>query len=187
MNVCLLIISADKLSALCGSPGQYEPLSDSHLKDKASSVMDLQDVLENEEDDQIQTPSGIAGSGNFRTHGFLHEGCALKSTAFMEKAPHEWAKGNPARGDHVFWPHIALFLRGSLTNKKWWKAQDLVEIFGLARSYSLAKEEEGEVVRFIKSHSQQVLLVADALDEATVDEDSLLWEILTGIAKISQG
>ena len=36
------------------------------------------------------------------------------------------------------------------------------------------------MVRYIKSHSQQVLLVADALDDATVDEDSLLWEILTG-------
>ena len=39
------------------------------------------------------------------------------------------------------------------------------------------------MVRFIKSRSQQVLLVADALDEATVDEDSLLWEIVTGKCK----
>ena len=162
VNICLL--SADKLSALCGSPGQYQPLSVSHLKDKASSVVDLQDVLENEEDDRIQT-SGIAGSG--------------KSTAFMEKAPHEWAKVSPSSGHRPFWPHIALFFRGSLTKKNWWKAQDLVEIFGLSR-YSLTREEEGEVVRFIKSHSEQVLLVADALDEATVDEDSLLWEVLTG-------
>ena len=162
VNICLL--SADKLGALCGSPGQYEPVSVSHLKDKASSVVDLQDVLENEEDDRIHTP-GIAGSG--------------KSTAFMEKAPHEWAKVNPSCGHRPFWPHIALFFRSSLTNKKWWKAQGLVEIFGLAR-YSLTKEEEAEVVRYIKSNSQQVLLVADALDEATVDEDSLLWEVLTG-------
>ena len=36
------------------------------------------------------------------------------------------------------------------------------------------------MIRYIKSHSKHVLLVADALDEATVDEDSLLWEILTG-------
>ena len=162
VNICLL--SADKLSALCGSPGQYEPLSVSHLKEKASSVVDLQDVLENEEDDRIQT-SGIAGSG--------------KSTAFMEKAPHEWAKVHPPRGCRPFWPHIALFFKGSLTNKKWWKAQDLVEIFGLSR-YNLTREEEGEVVRYIKSNSHQVLLVADALDEATVVEDSLLWDILTG-------
>ena len=162
VNICLL--SADKLSALCGSPGQYQPLSVSHLKDKASSVVDLHDVLENEEDDRIQT-SGIAGSG--------------KSTAFMEKAPHEWAKVNLPRGHRPFWPHIALFFRGSLTNKKWWKAQDLVEIFGLSR-YNLTQQEERDVMRYIKSHSQQVLLVADALDEATVEEDSLLWEILMG-------
>ena len=36
------------------------------------------------------------------------------------------------------------------------------------------------MVRYVKSHSQQVLLVADALDEASVVEDSLLWEILMG-------
>ena len=116
-----------------------------------------------------------------KTTGFRHQGIAGsgKSTAFMEKAPHEWAKVSPSSGHRPFWPHIALFFRGSLTNKNWWKAQDLVEIFGLSR-YSLTREEEGEVVRFIKSHSQQVLLVADALDEATVEEDSLLWEILTG-------
>ena len=54
-----------------------------------------------------------------------------------------------------------------------------MEIFGLAR-YNLTRKEESEVVRYIKSHSQQVLLVADALDEAMVVEDSLLWEILKG-------
>ena len=46
--------------------------------------------------------------------------------------------------------------------------------------YNLTQQEERDVVRYIKSHSLQVLLVADALDEATVEEDSLLWEILTG-------
>ena len=162
VNICLL--SADKLSALCGSPGQYEPLAVSHLKEKESSVVELLGILENEEDDRIQV-SGIAGSG--------------KSTAFMEKAPFEWAKVSPLAGHRPFWPHIALFFRGSLTNRNWWKAQDLAEIFGLAR-YNLTREEEGEVVRYVKSHSQQVLLVADALDEASVVEDSLLWEILMG-------
>ena len=150
MNICLL--SADKLSDLCRSPGQYEPLPVSHLKKKASSVVDLQDVLENEEDGRIQT-SGIAGSG--------------KSTAFMVKAPHEWAlcisisllrsytffsrsplvsktlfewaKVNPPLGRRPFWQHIALFFRGSLTNTKWWKAQGLVEIFGFAQD-NLTKE-----------------------------------------------
>ena len=162
VNICLL--SANKLNALCGSPAQKEPFSISSLKDKEASVIELKDVFQHDMHNRIQT-SGIAGSG--------------KSTAFMEKAPFEWAKVNPPRGRRPFWSHIALFFRGSLTNKKWWKAQDLVEIFGLAR-FSLTREEESEVVRYIKSHSQQVLLVADALDEATVVEDSLLWEILTG-------
>ena len=162
VNICLL--SADKLSALCGSPGQKEPLTFSKLKDKESSVIELEDVFQDDMHDRIQT-SGIAGSG--------------KSTAFMQKAPYEWAKVKPPHGHRPFWPHIALFFRGSLTNKKWWKAQDLVEIFGLSR-YNLTQQEERDVMRYIKSNSQQILLVADALDEATVDEDSLLWEILTG-------
>ena len=130
-------------------------------------MVELEDVFQHDMHDQIQT-SGIAGSG--------------KSTAFMEKAPFEWAKVtdfDPPRGHCPFWPHIALFLRGSLTNKKWWKAQDLGEIFGLSR-YNLTQQEEWDVIKYIKSHSQQVLLVTDALDEATVEEDSLLWEILTG-------
>ena len=46
--------------------------------------------------------------------------------------------------------------------------------------YNLTQQKERDVVRYIKSHSLEVLLVADALDEATVEEDSLLWEILTG-------
>ena len=162
VNICLL--SADKLSALCGSPGQKEPLTTGNLKDKELSVIELEDVFQHDMHDRIQT-SGIAGSG--------------KSTAFMQKAPYEWAKVEPSHGHRPFWPHIALFFRGSLTNKNWWKAQDLVEIFGLSR-YNLTQQEERDVMRYIKSHSKHVLLVADALDEATVEEDSLLWEILTG-------
>ena len=50
------------------------------LKDKESSVIELEDVFQHDMHDRIQT-SGIAGSG--------------KSTAFMEKAPYEWAKVNP--------------------------------------------------------------------------------------------
>ena len=158
-NICVNIrlLSVDKLSALCGSTGQYELLLVSRLKEKASSVVQLEDILMNDGDDRIQS-SAIAGSG--------------KSTAFMEKASHEWEKVNLPCGRCPFWQNIALF-KGNLTNRSWWKAQDLMEIFGLAW-YNLTREEESEVVRYIKSHSQQVLLVANALDEAMVDKDSLL-------------
>ena len=112
VNICLL--SADKLSALCGSPGQYEPLAVSHLKEKESSVVELLGILENEEDDRIQV-SGIAGSG--------------KSTAFMEKAPFEWAKVSPLAGHRPFWPHIALFFRGQPDQS------ELVEGTGFSRDF----------------------------------------------------
>ena len=160
VNICLL--NANDLVALCDSPGQNEPFAMSSLKDKASSVVELEDMFQNEKHDRNLT-SGIAGSG--------------KSTAFMEKAPYEWAKVDRRR--QPFWGNISLFFRGKLTNRNWWEARNIAELFSLAR-YDLTKEEEKEAVKYIKSHSEQVLLVADALDEATVYEESLLWEILTG-------
>ena len=79
IRVNIRLLSADNPSALCGSTGQYELLSVSHLKEKASLVVQLEDILMNDGHDRIQT-SAIAGSG--------------KSTAFVEKAPHEWEKVN---------------------------------------------------------------------------------------------
>ena len=104
-NICVNIrlLSADKLSALCGSPGQYELPLVSRLKEKASSVVQLEDILMNDGDDRIQT-SGIAGSG--------------KSTAFMEKASHEWAKVNKPRSRRPFWQNIALFFKGQLDHSE---------------------------------------------------------------------
>ena len=101
VNICLL--SADKLSALCGRPGQYVPLSVGRLKEKAPSVVELENVFENDEHGRIQT-SGIAGSG--------------KSTAFLLKAPHEWAKDNAPRGRRPFWQRVTLFFRGDLANRR---------------------------------------------------------------------
>ena len=130
VNICLL--SASKMAALCGSPGQKKPFAISSLRDNESSVVELEDVVENDMHNRIQA-SGIAGSG--------------KSTAFMEKAPFEWAKVDLPHGRRLFWQHIALFFRGSLTRQNWWKARDLAEVLGLAR-FNLTREEEGKVVRF---------------------------------------
>ena len=65
----------------------------------------------------------------------------------MEKALHEWVKVNSSHGHRPFWPHIALFFRGNLTNKTWWAAQDLAEIFGLApvQSYKRGGRQGGEI------------------------------------------
>ena len=89
VNICLL--SASKMAALCGSPGQKKLFAINE-----SSVVELEDVFENDMHNRIQA-SGIAGSG--------------KSTAFMEKAPFEWAKVDLPHGRRLFWQHIALFSR----------------------------------------------------------------------------
>ena len=163
VNICLL--SADKLDALCGSPGQDEPFELDSLKEKTSSVINLEDLFPkralNEAADLLMA-AGIAGSG--------------KSTAFTLKAAFEWAKVDC---DEPFWELFSLFFTGSLTDPSWWKAKDLAEVFGLGR-YGLTEVEQKELVAYMCDHSEEILLVADSLDEADVDKRSLLWQILCG-------
>ena len=54
-----------------------------------------------------------------------------------------------------------------------------MEVFGLGR-YGLTEVEQKEVVAYMCDHSEEILLVADSLDEADVDKRSLLWRILCG-------
>ena len=163
VNICLL--SADKLDALCGSPGQSQPFELDSLKDKTSSVTNLENLFPkravNEATDLLMA-AGIAGSG--------------KSTAFTLKAAFEWAQVDC---EEPFWDLFSLFFTGSLPDPSWWKAKDLVEVFGLGR-YGLTEVEQKEVVAYMCDHSEEVLLVADSLDEADVDKRSLLWRILCG-------
>ena len=163
VNICLL--SADKLDALCGSPGQSQPFELDSLKEKTSSVVNLEDLFSKRalsEAADLLMAAGIAGSG--------------KSTAFTLKAAFEWAKVDC---EEPFWDLFALFFTGSLTDPSWWKAKDLVEVFGLRR-YGLTEVEQKEVVDYMCDHSEEILLVADSLDEADVDKRSLLWRILCG-------
>ena len=72
VNICLL--SADKLDTLCGSPGQSQPFELDSLKDKTSSVVNLEDLFSKRavsEAADLLMAAGIAGSG--------------KSTAFTLK------------------------------------------------------------------------------------------------------
>ena len=163
VNICLL--SADKLDALCGSPGQSQPFELDSLKEKTSSVINLEDLFLKRavsEAADLLMAAGIAGSG--------------KSTAFTLKAAFEWAKVDC---EEPFWDLFTLFFTGSLTDPSWWKAKDLVEVFGLGR-YGLTEVEQKEVVAYMCDHSEEILLVADSLDEADVDTRSLLWRILCG-------
>ena len=43
------------------------------------------------------------------------------------------------------------------------------------------------MVRYIRSHAEEVLLIADAMDEANVKTDSLLWRVLKGDCKAVEG
>ena len=163
VNICLL--SADKLDVLCGSPGQSQPFELDGLKDKTSSVINLEDLFSERavsEAADLLMAAGIAGSG--------------KSTAFTLKAAFEWAQVDC---EEPFWDLFALFFTGSLTDPSWWKAKDLVEVFGLGR-YGLTEVEQKEVVAYMCDHSEEILLVADSLDEADVDTRSLLWRVLCG-------
>ena len=167
VDICLL--SANQLDAMCGTPGQKTPLAMRSVKDKESSVVDLEKVLEKDEQGRChkrQLITGIAGSG--------------KTTAFTFVAPFKWSK--KGRRHACFWRHIKLFFEGTLNDPNWWKAKDLKEVFRLAQ-FNLSKKEAEEVIRYIRAHSDQVVLVADSLDEANVDIKSLLWLVLSGKCK----
>ena len=167
VDICLL--SADQLDSMCGTPGQKAPLTMRSIKDKESSVVDLDRVLEKDvlgRRHKRQLITGIAGSG--------------KTTAFTLVAPFKWSK--KGRRHACFWRHIKLFFEGTLNDPNWWKAKDLKEVFRLAQ-FNLSKKEAEEVIRYIRAHSDQVVLVADSLDEADVDIKSLLWQVLSGKCK----
>ena len=170
VNICLL--SVEKLDALCDHGGQRKPFGMSSLKGKESSVMDLEDLFNEDERGEVprmQVVSGLAGSG--------------KTMAFTLKATNEWAKKDRRR---PFWKNIRLYFEGSLTDPDWWDAKNLSDLFGLS-SFDLTKDEKGEVVEYIRSHADQVLLVADAMDEAKLKVDSFLWRVLTGNCKAVEG
>ena len=127
----------------------------------------------------LERESLVGGSARGHSHEWRRWPDSVVSYRWVWKEHHlhgesiAWmGESQPAlRPSPILAEHCSL--QGNLTNRSWWKAQDLVEIFGLAW-YNLTREEESEVVRYIKSHSQQVLLVANALVEDLVDKDSLL-------------
>ena len=170
VNICLL--STERLEALCGCGPQRQPFAMANLKGKESSVVNLEDIFNADESGKVPdmlAATGIAGSG--------------KTTAFTKKAPFEWSKEDYER---AFWESISMLFEGTLADKDWWDSKTLAEVFGLA-SFDLTKEEEDEVVRYIRSHAEEVLLVADAMDEADVKTDCLLWRVLKGECKAVEG
>ena len=170
VNICLL--SVEKLDALGGCGAQRQPFAMSSLKEKKSSVVDLEDLFKEDEHGKVprmQVASGIAGSG--------------KTMAFTLKATYEWAKKGRCR---PFWENITMYFEGSLTDPDWWDAKTIAEVFGLPY-LDLTAEEEKEVARYICSHAKEVLLVADSMDEADVKTDSFLWRVLTGNCKAVEG
>ena len=172
LRVSICLLSAERLEALCGRGPQRQPFAMAKLKGKESSIVSLEDVFNADENGEVPdmlAASGIAGSG--------------KTTAFTKKAPYEWSKEDR---EPAFWENISLLFEGSLAEKDWWDAKTLAEVFGLA-SFALTKEEEDEVVRYIRSHAEEVLLIADAMDEADVKTESLLWRVLKGDCKAVEG
>ena len=100
VNICLL--SVEKLDALSGCGGQRQPFAMSSLKEKESSVVELEDLFKEDSRGKVprmQVASGIAGSG--------------KTMAFTLKATYEWAKKGRRR---PFWENITMYFEGNLTD-----------------------------------------------------------------------
>ena len=103
---------------------------------------------------------GTAGSG--------------KSFAFTAKATYEWARGK-------FWKKIVLLRSIQCRDKSVWRAKTVSELFRL-RELGLSAEQSKEVEAFVRKHPKLVALVCDGLDEGSVNEDSFLWRIMSGMS-----
>ena len=176
LRVNISLLSAEKLDALCGCARgghrQRLPFGMSSLRAKESSVVSLEKLFDADEHGKVpgmMVASGIAGAG--------------KTMAFRKKATSEWAKEDRSP---PFWEHISMYFEGSLTDPDWWKAENVAEVFRLS-CHDLTESEQDEVVRYICSHAEEVLLVADSMDETEVKTDSYLWSVLTGNCKAVEG
>ena len=165
VNICLL--SAAQLDTLCGSPGQKQPFGVASLKDKSPSVIELENVFERSaagRPNRRLLTTGVAGAG--------------KTFAFMLKAAFEWSKTTHDL-NCSFWGHADLFFKGTLTNRNLWQAKTLKELFRLSH-FGLSDVEQDEALQYICANSHKVVFVADAMDEAKVEVQSLLWQVLVG-------
>ena len=114
-----------------------------------------------EENEEVLDPERVLAAGG--------AGCG-KSVCFTRKAPHDWATGK-------LWQQFALFFCLKLRDKSVWKAKTVAELLKLAH-LGLNEHEQGEVVAFVEQHPEHVVVVCDGLDEANIEENSLVWELL---------
>ena len=169
VNVCLL--SSEEAKQVFEKPSfssqqdrkRCEYLFSKVLKGQPS-FLSLEEVFkakqQGERDPNMVMASGGAGCG--------------KSVCFTRKAPYDWANGE-------LWQQFALLFCLELRDKSVWQAKTLTELLKLAQLNLNAKEQE-EVVQFITSHPDKVVIVCDGLDEARVDEfkGSFAWSVLQG-------
>ena len=169
VNVCLL--SAEEAKKAFDKPS-FSSYEDRELYDYLfkkilqgqPSFLSLEEVFkakrEGEEDPDKVMASGGAGCG--------------KSVCFTHKAPYDWANGE-------LWQQFALLFCLELRDKSVWQAKTLPELLKLPQLNLNAKEQE-DVVEFIISHPDKVVIVCDGLDEGSVDEfkGSFMWSLLQG-------
>ena len=128
------------------------------------SLLILEEMFKAKKDGE-EDPDKVMASGG--------AGCG-KSVCFTRKAPYDWANGD-------LWQQFALLFCLELRDKSVWQAKTLTELLKLAQLNLNAKEQD-EVVDFITSHPDKVVIVCDGLDEGSVDEfkGSLMWNVLQG-------
>ena len=157
------LVSSDEVEKVCSEwTGKDGGVDRALLKALTAQGVRLCDLLKAREEggrDPVRVSAlGTAGSG--------------KSFAFTMKAPYDWCRGR-------CWEQIVLLRTIQCRDKSVWRAESISELFGL-RKLGLRPAEVEEVEAFIADHPKHVALVCDGLDEGIVDEDSLLWGVLTG-------
>ena len=167
VNICLL--SSEEAKKAFGKPSfssQQDRERSEYLFSKVlqgqPSLLILEEVFKAKKDGE-EDPDKVMASGG--------AGCG-KSVCFTRKAPYDWANGE-------LWQQFALLFCLEVRDKSVWQAKTLPDLLKLAQLNLNAKEQE-EVVEFITSHPDKVVIVCDGLDEGNVDEfeSSLMWSVL---------
>ena len=165
VNVCLL--SSEEVKKAFEKPlfssyhdQQRSQYIFSKLLQRPSSSVNLEDVFKAKPGCK-KSPHKVVATGG--------AGCG-KSVCFTRKVPYEWASGK-------LWRQFALLFCLELRDKSVWEAKTIIDLLKLA-ALGLSPEEQEEVRLFITNHPDKVAIVCDGLDECTVNESSLLWNLL---------
>ena len=97
-----------------------------------------------------------------------------KTTAFLEKGPMEWMKGN-------IWQDVELLFAFPLRQPKVHLADDLEDLLKLKRHGILRQKDREDILEYVNENLHRVCIVFDGLDEVNISQSSaFIQDVIKG-------